>query len=87
MSNENIANDGEQFVVYYHQKPFMLPKVIASGFQFKDDAILWANRYNRHHPEQRLFIDKWSNEQVERNLHPTQEDIDEFDAVYSAFCD
>ena len=90
MSNDkNIANNEEQFVVYYHQKTVgHLPKIIASGFQFRNDAEWWAETYKSHHPDcDKLFIAKLPNKNVENILHPNKEQVEEFEAQYTAYAD
>lgn len=84
----DVANDGEQFVVYYHQKTGHLPKIIASGFQFKQDAEYWSEQYRKNNPEcGKLFIAKLPNENVKNLLTPTDEQLEEFEAEYSAYAD
>jgi hypothetical protein len=87
--DKNIAKDGEQFVVYYHQKTVgHLPKIIASGFQFRDDAEWWSETYKSHHPDcDKLFIAKLTDKNVKNLLHPTDEQLEEFEAEYSAYAD
>jgi len=87
--NENIANDDEQFVVYYHSKTVgHLPTIIANGFQFRDDAELWSLRYKEFHPNcDKLFIAKLPNANVEKLLQPTNKELQDFEAQYSVYSD
>ena len=90
-TNHTTANDDQQFVVeFINTKKFGTPlEIAACGFQFRDDAEHWASESLKHKQDDKLkyFITLRTNEQVDRIMNPTQEDIDEYDAMYSAYAD
>lgn len=67
-------------------KPFMLSQVIAF-YSLEDEFFARQYAELKNKEDKTVCMVYMSNQEIANNLNPSQEEIDEYNSAYSAWCD